>query len=197
MKGRQVEIKICPLRTNAGPDEDDLQLTPAERIALVWPLTVDAWAFKGEPVAESRLRDMLSVFLEESVEFLIVGAYAIAAHGLPRATKDLDIWVRCSEENANRIIRAIERFGAPVSGITPQDFLRPGITFQIGVAPRRIDIMTEIAPVTFDTAYANRVTVDLEGIAVPVIGRADLLTNKRATGRPQDLLDAKWLETQP
>src|SRR5262247_3312066 len=99
---------------------------------------------------ESRLlnpdfRDILSVFLEESVEFLVVGAYAVAAHGLPRATKDIDLWVGCSSENAPRIISALKRFGAPLSDISETDFIRPGLTFQIGIAPRRIDIITAIA----------------------------------------------------
>ena len=150
---------------------------------------------------ESRLlnpdfHDILSVFLEEGVEFLVVGAYAVAAHGLPRATKDMDLWVGCSADNGPRIISALKRFGAPLSDITEEDFLRPGITFQVGIAPRRIDIITEIAGVRFYEAYPNRISANLEGISVPVISRIDLLTNKRAAGRPQDLLDAKWLEFQ-
>jgi hypothetical protein len=150
---------------------------------------------------ESRLlnpdfRDILSVFLEEGVEFLVVGAYAVAAHGLPRATKDIDLWVGCSVNNAPRIIAALTRFGAPLSGISEEDFLRPGITFQIGIAPRRIDIITDIAGVRFYEAYPNRIAVNIEGISVPVISRIDLLTNKKAAGRPQDVLDAKWLESQ-
>ncbi len=141
-------------------------------------------------------RDILSIFLEERVEFLVVGAYAVAAYGLPRATKDIDLWVRCSEQNASHIIAALKRFGAPLSGITETDFLRPGITFQIGIAPRRIDIITEIAGVRFDDSYPNRISANVEGISLPVIGRADLVANKRAAARPQDLVDVEWLESE-
>src|SRR5262249_12128610 len=102
----------------------------------------------------------------------------------------------CSADNAPRIISALKRFGAPLSDITDEDFLRPGITFQVGIAPRRIDIITEIAGVRFYEAYPNRISANLERISVPVISRLDLLANKRAAGRPQDLLDAKWLESQ-
>jgi hypothetical protein len=147
---------------------------------------------------ESRLlnpdfRDILSVFLEEGVEFLVVGGYAVAAHGLPRATKDIDLWVGCSPANASRVITALKRFGAAVSEIREKDFLQPGITFQIGIPPRRIDIITEIEGVQFQDAYPNRISANLEGISVPVISRSDLLTNKRTLGRPQDLVDATWL----
>ena len=141
-------------------------------------------------------RDILSIFNEESVEYLVIGAYALAAHGNPRATKDLDLWVRCSSQNAERIIRALRRFGAPGAEIHEQDFNQPGITFQIGVAPRRIHVVTEIDGVTFEAAYPKRLTVQVEGVPVPVIDRQDLLTNKKAAGRPQDLADAAWLESQ-
>src|SRR5256885_8531906 len=87
-------------------------------------------------------RDMLSIFNEEKVEYLVVGAYALAAYGNPRATKDLDLWIGCSEENAHKIALALNRFGAPSSLIRTQDFIKPGLTVQIGVAPRRIDLVT-------------------------------------------------------
>src|ERR1051326_3145304 len=133
-------------------------------------------------------RDILSIFLEEGVEFLVIGAYAVAAHGLPRATKDIDLWVGSS---------ALKRFGAPLSGISETDFLHPGITFQIGVAPRRIDIVTEIAGIRFEQAYPNKIFANVEGISVPVIGRTDLVATKKAAARPQDLVDVKWLEGEP
>lgn len=139
-------------------------------------------------------RDMLSIFNEEQVEYLVIGAYALAAHGNPRATKDLDLWTRCSEQNAERVVAALKRFGAPVSELKDADFLTPGITFQIGIAPRRIDIVTQIDGITFDSAYPNRSYVNVDGVDVPVISRADLVINKRAAGRPQDLADAAWLE---
>lgn len=141
-------------------------------------------------------RDILSIFNEESVEYLLVGAYALAAHGNPRATKDIDLWVSCSPENAKRLFVAMARFGAPLTVIQQEDFFRPGITFQIGVAPRRIDVVTEIDGVEFEVAYPRRKVVSIDGIEVPVISRTDMLANKRAAGRPQDLADAAFLEQQ-
>lgn len=139
-------------------------------------------------------RDILSEFCAAQVEFLLVGAYALAAHGLPRATGDIDLWVRCSEQNARRIMQAMARFGAPRANITAEDFKTPGIVFQIGVAPRRIDIITTIDGVDFDTAWAAHTEVVIEGLNIPVIGREHLLRNKRASGRPKDLADVSWLE---
>ena len=139
-------------------------------------------------------RDMLSIFNEEKVEYLVVGAYALAAYGNPRATKDLDLWIKCSEENAKKIVLALNRFGAPSSLIRTQDFIKRGLTVQIGVAPRRIDLVTEISGVTFEDAYPRHTNIEIEGVSVPIIGRQDLLLNKKAAGRPQDLADASWLE---
>ena len=128
------------------------------------------------------------------VEYLVVGAYALAAHGNPRATKDLDLWIRCSKQNAEKIVQALSRFGAPSSLIRTQDFIKPGLTVQIGIAPRRIDLVTEISGVTFEDAYPRHTKVEIEGVSVPIIGKQDLLLNKKAAGRPQDLADASWLE---
>jgi hypothetical protein len=138
-------------------------------------------------------RDMLSALFEEGVEFLIVGAFALAAHGLPRATGDIDVWIRRSDENAARVWQALIRFGAPTRGLTQSDLATPDVVFQIGVAPRRIDILTSIDGVTFDEAWPHRLTVSLEGVSIPVIGRAHLIQNKRAAGRPKDLTDLDWL----
>src|SRR5439155_7399665 len=139
-------------------------------------------------------RDMLSILNEEKVEYLVVGAYALAAYGNPRATKDLDLWIRCSKQNAEKIVQALSRFGAPSSLIRTQDFIKPGLTVQIGIAPRRIDLVTEISGVTFEDAYPRHIKVEIEGVSVSIIGRQDLLLNKKAAGRPQDLADASWLE---
>ena len=139
-------------------------------------------------------REMLSALSDASVDYLVVGAYAMAAHGLPRATGDLDIWVRRSEENARRVWRALEKFGAPRSRLSVQDLTTPDTVFQIGVAPRRIDILTSVDAVEFEEAWAERKAVDLEGQRVSVIGRAHLIKNKRACGRPKDLADLAWLE---
>lgn len=139
---------------------------------------------------------MLSAFSEEKVEYLLVGAYALAAHGLPRATGDLDLWVRPTPENSSRAWRALARFGAPLEGFSEDDFKTAGIVFQIGIAPCRIDILTAIDGVTFDEAWPNRTAIDIEGLKVTVIGREDLLRNKRASGRPQDVADIARLEDQ-
>lgn len=139
-------------------------------------------------------RDILSEFFAARVEFLIVGAYALAAHGLPRATGDIDLWVRCDPENARRVIAALECFGAPMDGVTERDFYEAGTVLQIGVAPRRIDVITAIDAVEFTEAWDKRVLVEIDDITVPVLGREHLLQNKRATGRPKDAVDVRRLE---
>ena len=140
-------------------------------------------------------RDMLSALSEAGVEFLLVGAYAVAAHGYPRATGDLDLWVRPSRENAKRVWAALEAFGAPKSKLTVEDFTAPDVVYQIGVAPRRIDLLTSVSGIEFDAAWQNRVSVELDGLSISVLGRDDLIRNKRATGRTRDLADAEMLES--
>jgi predicted nucleotidyltransferase len=139
-------------------------------------------------------RDILSIFIAEGVEFLLVGAYALAVHGVARATGDIDLWVRVTPENAVRVWNALAKFGAPVAGLTNADLMTPGLIFQIGVAPRRIDVITSIDGVGFDEAWAARSEVTVEGISLTVIGREDLIRNKRAAGRPKDLADLALLE---
>ena len=139
-------------------------------------------------------REVLSALSAEGVDYLLVGAYALAAHGLPRATRDVAVWVRCSEENAERTWRALAMFGPPMKGLTPADLCKPGTVIQIGVAPCRIDILTSIEGVEFDEAAARRDSIELGGLSVPVISRADLAANKRACGRPQDLVDLEALQ---
>jgi hypothetical protein len=140
-------------------------------------------------------RDILSEFSAAEVRFLLVGAYALAALGLPRSTGDIDLWVQCDEANARRILVALARFGAPLGGVSEADFARPGIVYQIGVAPSRIDVLTMIDGVEFDEAWEARSEAIVEGVKVPVIGRDHLLRNKRATGRPKDMNDVRWLES--
>jgi hypothetical protein len=139
-------------------------------------------------------RDLLAAFNEHGVEFLIVGAHALAAHGLVRATKDLDVWVRPSAENASRVIAGLVEFGAPLHDLTVDDLSRPGLIFQIGVEPIRIDVITTIDGVTFDEAWPDRVQARFADQGAAVLSRHHLLANKRAAGREQDLLDVKWLE---
>jgi hypothetical protein len=141
-------------------------------------------------------RDILSALSAEKVEYLLVGAYALAAHGLPRATGNLDLWVKPEPENAARVMRALEAFGVPMKNLSAEDFTRRGTVVQIGSAPQRIDLMTTLEGVPFDYASPRRLDIDLDGIRIPVLNREDLATNKRAVGRPQDMADASWLEGQ-
>ena len=140
-------------------------------------------------------REMLQCLFEEQAEFLVVGAYAMAAHGVPRATGDIDLWVRPSEDNANRVFRALARFVAPLDNTDPLEFARPNMIFQICVAPRRIDILTSIDCLSFDDAARDPITVPIDGLEVPVLSRAGLIVNKRASARPKDLLDVEILES--
>ena len=141
--------------------------------------------------------EMLSALHDAGVEYLVVGAHALAAHGRPRATGDLDLWVRPSSENASRVYLALQRFGAPLDLLRQEELATPDLVFQIGVAPARIDILTSISGVTFEEAWGNRTTVVVEGLSLPVIGRHHLIQNKRAVGRPRDLADLVDLGAEP
>lgn len=143
---------------------------------------------------ERDFRDILVAFNHAGVEYLVVGAYAVAAHGLPRATGDLDLFVRCAAENAQRVAQALAMFGAPPHVSAPHDFAKANMVVQIGVEPVRIDILTSISGVEFDEAASTRVMHSLDGVEIPCIGRECLIRNKRASGRKRDLLDAEWLE---
>jgi predicted nucleotidyltransferase len=138
-------------------------------------------------------KEMLQCLLEEDVKFLLVGAYAVAVHGFPRATKDIDFFVWATPENAANLMRALIRFGAPLNDISEADFSSKGIIFQIGNSPRRIDIITGASGIDFEQVYSNRQIVVLEGLEVPVISLQDLIVNKRASGRMQDLADVERL----
>lgn len=138
-------------------------------------------------------QDLLSAFSRHGVEFLLVGAYAMAAHGQPRATMDIDLWLKVSEENAGRAVAALREFGAPSDVLDASAFLAPGTVVQLGVAPRRIDLLTRIDGVEFADAAQRALVLTIDGIVVPTIGLADLITNKRATGRLQDQVDAERL----
>ena len=123
-----------------------------------------------------------------------MGAYAVAVHGVARATGDIDLWIRSSPENAARAWNALASFGAPVTGLSPAELAAPGFVLQVGVTPRRIDVITFIDGVEFVEAWSNRIEVQIEGMTVPVLSRADLIRNKRAAGRPKDLADLALLE---
>ena len=138
--------------------------------------------------------EMLNALSAENVEFLVVGAYAVAGHGIPRATGDIDLWVRPTAENASRLWKALATFGAPRSRVTAETFTQPDVVYQIGLPPNRIDILTTIDGVDFDAAWAERIPRVVDGVPFPMISRRHLIINKRATGRPQDLADAARLE---
>jgi hypothetical protein len=139
----------------------------------------------------SDFRDLLILLVDNGTEFVVVGAYAVAFHGAPRASGDIDLFVRPSPANAERVYDALTRFGAPLAsaGVVSADFARPDTVYQIGLPPRRIDILTRISGVTFDEAWASRTTAEVEGRPVGFIGREALLKNKEASGRPKDAAD--------
>ena len=140
-------------------------------------------------------KDMLQALSDEKVKFLLIGAYAMAAHGYPRATMDIDIWVMPSPQNADAVMRALNRFGAPLHNLTREDLQKDGIIFQIGVAPRRIDIITSASGLRFEDVYGQALIVNIEGIEVHIPSIDDLIRNKRAAGRTKDLSDAEALES--
>lgn len=131
---------------------------------------------------------------EHSVRYLVVGGFAVAVHGIPRYTKDLDLWVECSVDNARRVLAALDAFGFGSLELSVEDFTTPDLVIQLGYEPNRIDLLTGLTGVTFAEAYPKRITSSIDGIEVSVIDRASLATNKRAFGRPQDLADVEGLE---
>jgi hypothetical protein len=137
--------------------------------------------------------DLLRAFLAADVRFLIVGAYALALHGRPRATGDLDVWIDATSDNADRVMRALADFGAPMEEILADDFAHPGVVYQIGLPPARIDILTELSGISFDEAWPHRLVRPFGEVEVPFIGRAEFVRNKRATGRAKDLGDLEGL----
>ena len=139
-------------------------------------------------------KDMLLCLQEEKVEFLLVGAYAIAAHGNPRATGDMDLWIKPDPDNGQRVIRALQAFSAPASCLSVDDFVKDDTIVQIGVVPCRIDLITGIEAVRFDEAWENRITASVDGLTLFVISKADMLKNKLALNRDKDKSDIAWLQ---
>jgi hypothetical protein len=137
--------------------------------------------------------DLLRAFAAADVRYLVVGAYALAHHGRPRATGDLDLWVDATTMNAPRVMRALAAFGAPLTDIRESDFATPGVVFQIGVPPGRIDILTELTGLTFDEAWPDRDAGQFGDLTVDFIGRAAFIRNKQSTGRAKDLGDIEGL----
>ncbi len=137
---------------------------------------------------------MLFTLSDAQAEYLVVGAHALALHGHPRATGGLDVLVRATPENAPRVWRALVAFGAPLFDLTVQDLSTPGVVFQMGLPPRRIDLLISVTAVSFHEAAATRVEHVVDGRPIPFIGRDALIANKQAAARPKDLADVYALE---
>ena len=135
----------------------------------------------------------MRVFSDESVRYLIVGGYALIRYTEPRYTKDLDVWVSPDRENAEKVFRALVKYGAPVSAMSPADFMRAGFFFTMGIAPSRIDILFDLTGLTFEEAWQRRVTVTIGDLETNFLSRVDLIINKEAVGRKQDLADVEKL----
>ena len=141
-------------------------------------------------------QEFIELFIAHNVRFMIVGGYAVAAHGHPRYTKDLDVWVWADPENTDRIISALDEFGFGGFGLTSSDFQGPDVVIQLGHEPQRIDILTFATGLDFAEAYENRVLISIGAAKVPFISVDDLRKNKISTGRLQDLADAEFLENK-
>ncbi len=141
--------------------------------------------------------DLLSALIDAEARFMVVGAHALAVHGFPRATQDIDIWIDLAPANVEQVWHALGEFGAPVQalGVRIEELMKPGMVIQFGLPPNRIDLLTAITGVPdFASAWRDRVLQDVRGRSVPFIGRDALLQNKRAAGRKKDLADAELLE---
>lgn len=138
-------------------------------------------------------QQILQAFNAHGVRYLVVGGFAFGAYSEPRTTKDIDLWIRADAENAKAVFAALAEFGAPIAGMSPADFM-DGTVFHFGQPPNRVDILQKIDGVSFDEAWPNRAEGKIEG-AIPsqIISREDLIRNKLASGREQDLLDVKVL----
>jgi hypothetical protein len=139
-------------------------------------------------------KELLLAFNAQNVEYLIVGAHALAAHGHVRATKDLDLWVRPEKSNAQKVLQALSNFGAPLSDLSVDDLTRKETIFQVGLPPLRIDILTDIDGVEFAEAWPDRLETLFGGVPTFVISRDHLIRNKKTAARLQDLADVQQLE---
>ena len=137
----------------------------------------------------SDFRELLQTFNDHGVRYLVVGGYAVIHHSQPRYTKDLDLWVEPTKDNARRVAQAFLKFGLPLHDVTQDDFATEGTQFFIGVPPCAFDFLTTIPALLFNEAWANRVESDENGISIPYLGKADLILAKQAAGRLQDLAD--------
>lgn len=139
-------------------------------------------------------RDFIELLNSNNVRYLIVGGYALALHGHPRYTKDIDVWVWISEQNARNIVHSLQQFGFSNPNLTEQDFLTPGIIVQLGYPPHRIDILTQATGVDFEECYSSRMELEIDGLKIGFIDIENLRKNKKALGRLQDLADLENLK---
>ena len=137
---------------------------------------------------------MIECLQHESVEFMLVGGYAVALYGWPRMTFDIDFWILANPQNAAAVVRALKAFGAPLMDLKEEDFHKPGMVFQIGTEPQRIDILSAISGVSYEDAAVHAEQMEVDGLSLKVISLDDLIVNKRASGRPKDVADAMTLE---
>lgn len=166
----------------------DLFLSDLQWLKNFAPSTTD-----GQMKLNQDFQEFVELFAAHEVQFLIVGGYALAAHGHPRYTKDLDVWIWLGLENAQRVLAAVEEFGFGNLGLTVEDFQEPDVIVQLGHEPQRIDILTFASGLDFEDAYKNRVNITIGNIEVPFISVDDLRTNKLSTGRPRDIADVEDL----
>jgi hypothetical protein len=141
----------------------------------------------------SDFSDLLRIFNDHNVRYMVIGGYAVVQYGEPRFTKDLDVLISTDTTNAEAVYKALLEFGAPLAGLTPDDFAEDGFFFQMGVPPVRVDVLMGIPGVQFDECWSRRVEVNFDGLKVIFISKQDLIVSKRAAGRPQDLIDADLL----
>ena len=139
-------------------------------------------------------RELLASLSERNVRYLIVGGYAVAYHARPRYTKDIDLWIESEPNNILRLLEALQDFGFGSLGLAPEDFASPGQFVQLGYPPNRVDLLTSVPGLTFEEAWQNRAQEQLEGIALNLLSKEDLIRAKRAAGRYQDLADLEILE---
>lgn len=144
----------------------------------------------------SDFNDLLRIFNDHNVRYMVIGGYAVVQYAEPRFTKDLDVLISTDTKNAEAVYNALKEFGAPLAGLTPKDFSEEGFFFQMGVPPIRVDVLMGIPGINFDECWDRRVEVDFDGLNVIFISRQDLILSKRAAGRPQDLIDADLLSQE-
>jgi hypothetical protein len=144
----------------------------------------------------SDFSDLLRIFNDHNVRYMVIGGYAVVQYAEPRFTKDLDVLISKDTHNAEAVYKALREFGAPLTGLTPKDFAEEGFFFQMGVPPVRVDILMGIPRIQFEECWNRRVVVDFEGLKVIFMSKQDLIASKRAAGRPQDLIDADLLSNE-